>query len=915
MCLLVKGSRLVGPPSGTVTFLFTDIEGSTRLWEATPDAMSEALERHDSIVRSVIESAGGYVFSTGGDGFAAAFARAGDAIGAAVEAQRVLSGEESAKTAPIRVRMGLHTGEADERDGGYFGAVVNRAARLMASAHGGQVVVSRATADLVGDRFELVDLGEHRLRDLVSVEQVFQLGHGEFPPLTTLELVPGNLPAQVTEFIGRVDELGAVSELVRTHRLATLTGPGGVGKTRLALQLAANRSVDYPDGAWWCDLAPITDPALVVGVVSAVFGLEQHAGQPLEQVLVEHLARKRLLLLVDNCEHLLDAAAAVVDVLIRATVGVSVLATSREPLGLDAEHVWRVPSFRLPAEGEGFEELAGADAVRLFTERAQAANGDFRLDLANAPAVAEVCRRLDGIPLAIELAAARSTVLSPADLAARLDERFQLLTGGRRRSVERHQTLRNTIDWSYNLLSEAERAVFDRVSVFAGGFGLAAAEAVVGASDSAGLDVLDTLAGLIDKSLLVANETGGSLRYRLLETLRAYGWERLVARDEAEATRQRHARYFAGMIMACNSTWMGAGAGEGLQAVANELDNVRAALDWFVDHGDVGEVMALADAVRSFWYIAPFEVLGWLEAVLDRRSLTADQACDIRAIACYTAGILTHKRSCLRHAAACAALSDDLGRPMPSTASWAKAFISLCDANSQGTVDDCVAGVEVARAEGDPWMEHIHLTMWASALVDLGREDEARAVLVEARKVSAQYPNPIMVGTEVYGEAKAWGGRDPQRAVQIIEASRDILDSTGPAAAGWLDYLLTAIYARQHRDGLAASAAARSLRVSQPVLNTYQVASGLETAGGLLCRNGQLDVGLRLIGVALRRWDELDLKGQAMELALRAEAIAAARRLLGDEECDAALQEGRRMAVPDAVDLALGALDQLTHLG
>jgi predicted ATPase/class 3 adenylate cyclase len=905
----------VGAPSGTVTFLFTDIEGSTQLWEATPAAMSEALERHDTIVRSVIEAAGGYVFSTGGDGFAAAFARAGDAVRAAVEAQRVLSGEESAKAAPIRVRMGLHTGEADERDGNYFGAVVNRAARLMASANGGQVVVSRATADLVGDRFELVDLGEHRLRDLVSVEQVFQVGHGEYPPLTTLELVPGNLPAQVTDFIGRVDELASVTELVRSRRLATLTGPGGVGKTRLALQVAANLGAEYPEGAWWCDLAPITDPALVVGVVSAVFGLKQGAGKPLEQVLVEHLARKRLLLLVDNCEHLLDAAAAVVDVLIRATAGVSVVATGREPLGLDAEHVWRVPSFRLPDEGEGFEALAGGDAVRLFTERAQAANREFRLDRANAPAVAELCRRLDGIPLAIELAAARSTVLSPADLAARLDERFQLLTGGRRRSVERHQTLRNTIDWSYNLLSEAEGAVFDRVSVFAGGFGLAAAEAIAGVGGIGGLDVLDTLAGLIDKSLLVANETGGSLRYRLLESLRAYGWERLVARDEAEATRQRHARYFASMIMACNSTWMGKGAVEGLQAVANELDNVRGALDWFVDDGDIGEVMALAGAVRSFWYIAPFEVLGWLEAVLDHRALTSDQACDIHALACYTAGILTIKGSCLRHAAACAALADELGRPMPSTAAWATAFISLCDANPQGTVDDCIAGVEVARAEGDPWMQHMNMSMCASALVDVGREDEALAILVEARKLSAQYPNPILVGIETYGEAKAWAGRDPQRAVRMIEAGGDTLDSTGPAAAGWLDYLLTAIYARQHLDGLAASAAARSLRVSQPALSTYQVASALETAGGLLCRNGQLDLGLRLIGVALRRWDELDLKGQTMELALRAEAIAAARRLLGDEECDAAVQEGRRMAVPDAVDLALGALDQLTHLG
>jgi hypothetical protein len=412
----------------------------------------------------------------------------------------------------------------------------------------------------------------------------------------------------------------------------------------------------------------------------------------------------------------------------------------------------------------------------------------------------------------------------------------------------------------------------------------------------------------------VANETAESLRYRLLESLRAYGSERLVARNEAEVTRQRHARYFAGMIMACSETWLGAGSADRLQAVANDLDNVRAALDWFVDHGDIGEVMMLAAAVRSFWYVAPYEVLGWLEAVLDRRALTAEHACGIHAVACYTAGILTDKRSCLRHAAACASLADELGRPMPSTAAWARAFISLCDADPQATVDHCVAGVGAARAEGDPWMVHMNLAMCASALVDVGREDEALAILVDARKVSAPFANPIMVGIEVFGEAKAWAGRDPQRAVRIIEARKDTLDSTGPAAAGWLDYLLTAIYARQHLDGLAASAAARSLRASHPV-NAYQVASAMETAGGLLCRNGQMDVGLRLIGAALRLWDELDLNGQTMELFLRAEAIAAAQPLLGDEECDAALHEGRRMAVPDAVSLALGALDRLADRG
>jgi predicted ATPase/class 3 adenylate cyclase len=528
----VKGVGVGELPSGTVTFLFTDLEGSTRLWEEHPDAMRAALARHDEVVRHAIEGHDGFVVKTTGDGFHAAFGTAHDAVDAAVAAQLALGEGPWEVTGPLKVRMGLHTCEAELRDGDYYGSAVNRAARLMSVAHGGQVVASAATSELVrGGSVELVDLGEHRLRDLTTTERVLQV-HApgltrEFPPLRTLDALPGNLPRQVTTFVGREAEIASLAELVRDAPLVTLTGVGGVGKTRLALQVATEVVARFPDGAWLCEFASVTDRSAVWDTLAASLRVQPFPGRSLEESALEYLTAKRLLLVLDNCEHLLDAIAGLVDAIARRCPHVSVLATSREGLALAGERIVAVPTLGVPRADAAGDARLHADAVQLFADRAAAAQRDFALTDHNIETVAVLCRRLDGIPLAIELAAARVRSMSPEDLVARLDQRFKLLTRGSRAALERHQTLRSTIDWSYDLLDPTERLALDRLSVFAGGCDLAAAEVVLAGDDLDVFDVDDVLAQLVDKSLVVVERHDTGVRYRLLETIRQYAAERL----------------------------------------------------------------------------------------------------------------------------------------------------------------------------------------------------------------------------------------------------------------------------------------------------------------------------------------------------------------------------------------------------
>jgi predicted ATPase/class 3 adenylate cyclase len=579
-------------PSGTVTFLFTDVEGSTRLWEQSPEAMRAALARHDEIVRHAIEARGGHVFSTGGDGFAAAFARAGDALAGAADAQAGLAREQWPETAPLRARMGVHTGEAEERNGDYFGPALNKAARLMALGHGGQVLCSLATAEVL-DNAGLIDLGEHRLRDLSAPQRVFQAGAGDFPALRSLDAFPSNLPAQPGAFVAREDELAEVLDAVSLSRVVTLTGVGGVGKTRLALHAAAELLPRFKDGAWLVELAPVVDPDALMEVIGRALDVPERQGHSLTASLTDFLRPKRLLVVLDNCEHVIDAVATFVGGVVSACPQVSFLATSREGLRARGERIVIVPSLGLPAAGADADSVASADAVRLFVERAAEAKGRFTLTATNAPAVARLVRRLDGIPLALELAAARVRSLTPGELADRLDERFRLLAGGQRTAVERHQTLRRAIDWSYELLSPSEQVTLNRAAVFAGDFGLDSAETVIAGDGIDAFDVADLLGHLVDKSLVLAEDREGVTRYRLLETIRQYAQERLEAAGEGEVVRRRHAEEYAAFALRASSGLRGRDEVVWTERVDAELENLRVAVSWSAAEGDADRALRI----------------------------------------------------------------------------------------------------------------------------------------------------------------------------------------------------------------------------------------------------------------------------------------------------------------------------------
>jgi predicted ATPase/class 3 adenylate cyclase len=619
-------------PMGTVTFLFTDLEDSTRLWDEFPDAMRPALARHDAILHDAVVAHRGFVVKTTGDGIHAVFGTAHDALDAAVAAQLALLRESFDETGPLRVRMGIHTCEAEYRDGDYFGSEVNRAARLMSVAQGDQVVVSSVTGGLVRDgSFELVDLGEHRLRDLTVAERIYQVcapGLAKtFAPLRSLDAFPGNLPLQVTSFIGRDKELASLGSALEASRLVTVVGVGGVGKTRLAVQAAAELIAGFPDGVWVCELAAADDPESMLQVVAAALGVRPRPGSSLEDSIIESLRPRRTLIVLDNCEHLLRSASRLADRALRQCAQVHVLATSRESLGVEGEQTWPLGSLALPEAPEG--EVTVSDAVRLFVDRAQASRPGFTLSTSNAAAVAEICQRLDGIPLALELAAARVAALSPADISGLLDERFRLLTGGRRSGVERHQTLRATVDWSYSLLEERERVVFDRLGVFAGSFDARAAQAVVAGDGVEAWDVLDALTDLVAKSMVIADEAAdGAMRYQLLETLRQYGRERLDGTGGADQWRRSHAEHFASVAEEAGEGLRGPNEPSWRQHLLVDLDNVRASVTWSLERDDPVDVeyaMRIITALAPYPNIASTEIGQWAQRALPRASSTTPQ--------------------------------------------------------------------------------------------------------------------------------------------------------------------------------------------------------------------------------------------------------------------------------------------------
>jgi predicted ATPase/class 3 adenylate cyclase/DNA-binding CsgD family transcriptional regulator len=584
-------------PTGTVTLLLADVEGSTRLWETQPGEMTAAIARLNRAVSDIIATHDGVrpVEQGEGDSFVAAFARASDAVAAAVELQR-------APLAPIRLRIGVHTGEVQLRDeGNYAGPTINRTARLRDLGHGGQTLLSGATEPLVVDRLPegawLTDLGTHPLRDLPRPERVVQLCHpdlvNEFAPLRVSSPVVSNrLPAQLTSFVGRDEQLGQLRELLGQNRVVTLTGAGGVGKTRLAIQVAAQLAGEFgrfPEGVWYVDLAPIIDPGLVPVTVARALGLPDQPGRSTMDSLLRFVRDRQLLVVLDNCEHLLDASAELVVALLSGAARLALLATSREAIGVAGEVSWRVPSLSLADE-----------ATALFADRARLARPDFTVTDDNAATVGEICARLDGVPLAIELAAARVRALSLAEILGSLHDRFRLLTGGARTAVRRQQTLRASVDWSHALLTEPERVLLRRLAVFLGGFDLDAAQAVAGGGEVQRYQVLDQLTLLVDKSLVVADDSQERTRYRLLETVRQYALEKLGESGEADAVRSRHRDYYTTMAAVLDSP-AGRDYGQRLEPAEIEIDNLRAAFGWSRENSAIELALALASSLQPLW--------------------------------------------------------------------------------------------------------------------------------------------------------------------------------------------------------------------------------------------------------------------------------------------------------------------------
>ncbi len=601
-------------PSGLVTFFFSDIEGSTRLWERDAEAMQSALVSHDSILKEAFELHHGFTFATGGDGFAVAFSEPADAISAAKHAQLALRAAELPA-----VRMGVHTGEAHERDGDYFGPEVNRAARLMAIGHGGQVLVSRTTSELLDAAAlagigELRDLGEHGLRDLSRPERVSQLviegAPSDFPPLRSLDAVPMNLPIQATRFVGRGDDVIRIALALRQSRLVTLTGVGGVGKTRLALQAAAELSPEFRDGPWLVELAGVTDPAMVAETMRSVLGVKLRSGEAVEDCLSDFLSTRSMLVVLDNCEHVVGAAAELVERLLATTGGTRILATSREGLAVLGEHVVALAPLTVPADDTDASVLA-SDAVRLFLDRASDARDGFEVAADEVATLARVCRRLDGIPLAIELAAARVRSIALRDILVHLDQRFRLLAGGRRTAPTRQQTLRSAIDWSHDLLDDHERIALRRLSVFTGGFDLTAATAVLADANVPSAEVLDLLDQLVNKSLVAVDVSNERTRYRLLETIADYSWERLEEAGEAHEFALAHACYFAGFSEWAGHELCGRDEARWSDRVELEMENLRRALNWAMEDGNADLALRIVGglAVTGYRVGAPFGLL------------------------------------------------------------------------------------------------------------------------------------------------------------------------------------------------------------------------------------------------------------------------------------------------------------------
>jgi predicted ATPase/class 3 adenylate cyclase len=914
--------------SGIMTLLFTDIEGSTRLWEQQAERMSQALARHDALSRSAVEDNHGFIVKMTGDGMYAAFEDPADAVNAALTLQRALLDPASTNGVPLLLRYGLHTGVVERRNDDLFGSPVNRAARIMKAAHGGQILVSQAVFDNVRERLPsavtLRDLGAIRLRDLATPEHVFQLVHPDlrqdFPALRSLAATPNNLPQQITSFIGRERELDEAKRLLAKTRLLTLFGMGGLGKTRLSLQIGADVIERYPDGVWFVDLAPIRDPALIPNETAQVLGVREEPGKPLVQTLSAHLKDRELLLILDNCEHHVSACASLANALLRAAPMIRVLATSREALRVPGEQTYPVFPLTVPDRSASVETLSRSDAVQLFIERARLQKPGFSLTEKEAPAIAELCTRVEGIPLALELAAARMRSLSVADINTRLRDRFKLLTGGGRVLLERQQTLRALVDWSYDQLPENEQILFDRLSVFAGGFELPAAEEVCGVEPLTPEDVLDLLASLVDKSLVMPEETDDGTRYRTLETIRDYARVKLIERGELQAASERHCNYYFVMAKAGNRGLQGAEQPDWIRRLEAELDNLRAAIAYALEGGgDPIIAVKIEVALQGFRILRGYatEGRGNVRAML---ALPAIQAMDIaKAHTLYVGAALADSQSddweAERMLETCLALRRDIGNQVDIAATLstlAAVRLRLGDATRARAGE--TEALAIFRQLGDRSGEAIALLHLGEVCVHTGADDEAREFLEQslaiAREVAYQETESdcermlgqIALENSDLAAARGLFGR-------ALEVCTSAGNKRGAAVALWwlgkVDIATGDTAAAQERLGEA-------LRSFQSFEMNAEMLGCLEDHARLARSLGFAEEAVRLYAAVAAVREKLVLPRPPRSDRRWRDDVEALRHALGDAAFDAAWADGQRWEIKEAVRRALAPAGTVT---
>ena len=917
-------------PTGTVTFVFTDIEGSTKLLHALGDRYAQAVQQHRELLRAAFAAHGGVEVDTQGDALFAAFSRAQDAVAAAAEAQRALAAHQWVEDAAVRVRIGIHTGEPVVTDEGYVGIDVHRGARVMAAGHGGQVLLSQATRDLLPEQLPdgigIRDLGAHRLKDLAQAQPIYQLvipGLGsEFPALKTLDHRPTNLPAQPTPLIGRQEELEALRGIVqRTDvRLLTLTGAGGTGKTRLALQLAADVLDAFSDGVFLVSLDAIAAPDLVVPTIAHTLGLREQAGQSPAQTLREYLGNKELLLVLDNFEQVLDAAVSVAD--LRASCPrLKVLTTSRTPLRLTGERVYPVPPLALPdaSDAQDPELLVRSDAVALFVERAVAAKPDFALTAENAGAVAAICMRLDGLPLALELAAARIPVLPPQPLLERLSQRLALLTGGARDLPARQRTLRAAINWSYGLLSADEQLLFVRLAVFVRGCRLDAAEAVCQSRDTPSIDVFETLASLVEKSL-VRQEQGprGEPRFSMLETIRDYALDRLDRSAEANELRQRHAEHYLGLAELSEPEILGPLQLDWLERLDAERDNFRSALGVLLETGELELALRLIGALRRAWaargYLA--ETRSFLEAGLLRANGVAPS---VRAKALYGLGRVALGQgdydTALTALGDSAALFRELGDADGLAYALAdEGWVAAARGEYKRARQLAEESLAQARAAGNQTTMAAALHVLACTALDEREYGRARSLFEECLALRRELGDKRNTANSLcfFGVLEMLEG-GYARASELLEESlrlaRELRNPLVESAALANLALVAVLTGDGKRAGCLAAA---SLALCGKVGDKRTTVECLHALAGVAALEREPLRAAVLAGAAESLHAAIDAPPSPGEDAVSERFLAAARADVDDVSFCSAWDRGRRMTLEDAVDYALASAPAAT---